>query len=100
MKDQLDQKQQDNQFFFTSRVANLITKSTCFEIGHVKNLNQSETVIIGFGGNPDRGKCAGFELRPRISKCHKENVSYFSKDLEGFQIRNGPGGTACQNRQM
>ena len=40
-------------------------------------------------------------LRPRISKCHKENVTYFSKDLEGLQIgENGPGGTEAQNRQM
>ena len=31
-------------------------------------------------------------LGPRTSKCHKENVSYFNKDLEGPQIReNGPG---------
>ena len=37
-------------------------------------------------------------LRPRISKCDKENVVYFSKDLEGLQIEeNGPGGTEVQN---
>ena len=40
-------------------------------------------------------------LRPRISKCHKENVTYFSKDLEGLQIgENGPGDTEAQNQQM
>ena len=32
------------------------------------------------------GKMGQETLRPRISKCHKENVSYFSKDLEGLQI--------------
>ena len=87
--------------FLISRVTNPITKSKRFEIGRVKNLNQSETIFIGFGGNPDRGKWTGFELRPRISKCHKENVAYFSKDLEGLQIdENGPAGTEAQNRQM
>ena len=36
-------------------------------------------------------------LRPRIDKCDKENVAYFSKDLEGLQIgENGPGGTELQ----
>ena len=45
--------------FLTSRVTNLITKSKRFEIGRIKNLNQSETIFIGFGGNPDRGKWAG-----------------------------------------
>ena len=40
-------------------------------------------------------------LRPRIDKCDKENVVYFSKGLEGLQIgENGPGGTGAQNRQM
>ena len=40
-------------------------------------------------------------LRPRISKCHKENVAYFSKDLEGLQIgENGPGDPEAQNQQM
>ena len=40
-------------------------------------------------------------LRPRIIKCDKENVTYFSKDLEGLQIgENGPGGTEAKNRQM
>ena len=43
-------------------------------------------------------KCAGFELRPRISKCHKENERYFNKDLEGLESgENGPGGTEAQN---
>ena len=40
-------------------------------------------------------------LRPRISKCHKENVAYFSKDWEGVPIgENGPGATGAQNWQM
>ena len=40
-------------------------------------------------------------LGPRIGKCHKENVSYFNKDLEGLQIReNGSGSTEAQNSQM
>ena len=47
------------------------------------------------------GKMGREALRPRIVKCDKENVAYFSKDLEGLQIgENGPGGTEAQNRQM
>ena len=44
------------------------------------------------------GKMGREALRPRISKCHKENVPYFNKDLERLQIEeNGPGGTEAQN---
>jgi len=44
------------------------------------------------------GKMRREALRPRIVKCDKENVAYFSKDLEGLQIgENGPGGTETQN---
>ena len=32
------------------------------------------------------GKMGRKALEPRIGKCHKENVSYFSKALEGLQI--------------
>ena len=40
-------------------------------------------------------------LGPRIGKCHQEDVSYFSQDWEGGQIRkNEPGGTGAQNWQM
>ena len=40
-------------------------------------------------------------LGHRISKCHKEKVAYFSKDLEGLQIEEKrPGDTEAQNRQM
>ena len=47
------------------------------------------------------GKMGWEALRPRIVKCDKENVAYFSKDLEGLQIdENDPGGTEAQNRQM
>ena len=47
------------------------------------------------------GKMGREALRPRIVKCDKENVAYFSKDLEGLQIvENGPGDTEAQNRQM
>ena len=47
------------------------------------------------------GKIGREALRARIIKCHKENVAYFSKDLEGLQIgENGPGGIEAQNRQM
>ena len=43
---------------------------------------------------PRLGEMDQEALKPRISKCHKENVWYFSKDLEGLQIgENGPGGT-------
>ena len=39
--------------------------------------------------------------RHRISKCHKEKMAYFIKDLEGLQIEeNGPGDTEAQNHQM
>ena len=33
------------------------------------------------------GKMGWETLGPGIGKCYKENVSYFSKDLEGLQIR-------------
>ena len=33
------------------------------------------------------GKMGREALEPRIGKCYTENVSYFSKDLEGLQIR-------------
>ena len=47
------------------------------------------------------GKMGRGALRPRISKCHKENVAYFSKEWEGAQIgENGLGGTEAKNRQM
>ena len=47
------------------------------------------------------GKMGREALEPRIVKCDKENVAYFSKDLEGLQIdENDPGGTEAQNRQM
>ena len=47
------------------------------------------------------GKMGREALEPRIVKCDKENVAYFSKDLEGLQIgENGPGGTEAQNSQM
>ena len=37
-------------------------------------------------------------LGPRIGKCHKENVWYFSKDWEGPQIgKNKPGGPGPKN---
>ena len=37
------------------------------------------------------GKMGREALSPRIVKCDKENVAYFSKDLEGLQIGdNGP----------
>ena len=40
-------------------------------------------------------------LGHRISKCHKEKMAYFSKDLEGLQIEEkGPGDTEAKNRQM
>ena len=46
MLDQLDQKQPENRdVFLISRVTHLITKSKRFEIGRVKNLNQSETIL-------------------------------------------------------
>ena len=61
-------------FFFTSRVTNLITKSKRFEIGRVKNLHHSDNIFIGFGGGPRLRKMGREALRPRISKCHKENV--------------------------
>ena len=32
------------------------------------------------------GKMGREALEPRISKCYKENVAYFSKDWEGIQI--------------
>ena len=41
------------------------------------------------------------DLGARIGKCHKENVSYFSKDREGAQIgENGPGSPGAKNWQM
>ena len=44
------------------------------------------------------GKMGREALEPRIGKCYKENVAYFSKDWEGVQIgENGPGGTGAQN---
>ena len=47
------------------------------------------------------GKMGREALEPRIVKCHKEKVAYFSKDLEGLQIEeNGSGDTEAQNRQM
>ena len=47
------------------------------------------------------GKMGREALRPRIVKCDKENVAYFSKDLEGLQIgENGPRDTGAQKRQM
>ena len=42
------------------------------------------------------GKMGREALEPRIGKCYKENVAYFSKDLEGLQIgENGPGDTGA-----
>ena len=47
------------------------------------------------------GKMGREALRPRIVKCDKESVAYFSKDLEGLQSgENGAGDTDAQNQQM
>ena len=43
-------------------------------------------IAVRIGKEPrlkQRGRKA---LEPRIVKCDKENVAYFSKDLEGLQI--------------
>ena len=40
-------------------------------------------------------------LEPIISKCHKENMSYFSKDLEVPNFKElGRGAAKPQNQQM
>ena len=47
------------------------------------------------------GKMGWETLRPRISKCHKEIVSNFSKDSEGLQIEEtGLGDPGARNWQM
>ena len=58
-------------------------------------------ISIRIGREPRLGKMGREALEPRIGKCCKENVAYFSKDWEGVQIgENGPGGTGAQNWQM
>ena len=50
------------------------------------------------GKGPRLGKMGRKAPEPRIGKCCKENVAYFSKDWEVVQIgENGPGGTGAQN---
>ena len=47
------------------------------------------------------GKMGQEALEPRIGKCHKENVAYFSKEWEGAQIgENGLGDPGARNWQM
>ena len=58
-------------------------------------------ISVRIGRGPRLGKMGQEASGPRIGKCHKENVSYFSKDWEGAQIEeNGPGGPGAQNWQM
>ena len=58
-------------------------------------------ISVRAGRGPRLGKMGQEALEPRIGKCHKENVAYFSKDWEGIQIgENGPEGTGDQNWQM
>ena len=53
------------------------------------------------GGVARLGKMTQEASGPRIGKCPKENVSYFSRDWEEAQIgENGPGGLRTENWQM
>ena len=58
-------------------------------------------ILIRTGREPRLGKMGRETLEPRIGKCHKENVAYFSKEWEGAQIgENGLGDPGARNWQM
>ena len=55
-------------------------------------------ISVRAGRGPRLGKMGQKALEPRIGKCYKENVSYFSKGWEEAQIgENGPGATGGQD---
>ena len=43
-------------------------------------------ISVRIGKGSRLGKMGREALEPRIGKCHKENVAYFSKDWEWAQI--------------
>ena len=44
-------------------------------------------ISVRIGKEPRLRKMGREAQEPRIGKCYKENVSYFSKDLKGLLIR-------------
>ena len=58
-------------------------------------------ISVRAGRGPRLGKMGQEALEPRIGKCHKENVAYFSKEWEGAQIgETGLGDPGARNWQM